>query len=152
MRPVRVPQALLVVVGLVLAGCKHIALGDRPMPVQHGSARTTSGLAYEDLFLGSGPEARTGDEVTFEYTVWLEDGTRVDSTYDRGVAITVRLGSAPLRCWDEGLVGVKPQGRRRLVVPPGLAYGEKGVGGMVPPNATLVVEVLVLEVVRPPKS
>jgi len=134
--------------GLLLAGCKHIGLEDRPMPVQHSSAATTSGLVYEDLFLGQGPEARTGDDVTFEYTVWLEDGTRVDSTYDRGVAITVRLGAAPLRAWDEGLVGVKPQGRRRLVVPSELAYGSKGVEGMVPPDATLIVEILALEVAR----
>jgi peptidylprolyl isomerase len=141
------PVALLSA-SLVLAACKHIGLEDRPMPVTHSSATTTSGLVYEDQFLGQGLEARTGDDVTFEYTVWLQDGTRVDSTYDRGVAITVRLGSGPLRAWDEGLVGVRPQGRRRLVVPPELAYGSKGVEGMVPPNATLVIEVLVLEVVH----
>jgi peptidylprolyl isomerase len=91
--------------------------------------------------------------VTFEYTVWLEDGTRVDATSDRGVAITVTLGQAPLKAWDEGLVGIQPQGRRRLLVPSDLAYGSKGVPGMVPPNAVLVIEVLALEVARPePKS
>ena len=148
----RLFRSLAVPAVVALAGCKHMSLEDRPMPVSHRSATTTSGLVYEDLFLGHGHEARTGDEVTFEYTVWLEDGTRVDSTYDRGVAITVRLGSAPLRAWDEGLVGIKPQGRRRLVVPPGLAYGAEGVEDMVPPNATLVFEVLALDVVRPDRK
>lgn len=132
----------------VLAGCKHIGFEDRPMPVHHGSSTTTSGLVFEDLFIGHGPEARPGDDVTFEYTVWLQDGTRVDSTYDRGVAMTVRLGSAPIRAWDEGLLGVRAQGRRRLVVPPELAYGAKGVEGMIPPNATIVAEILALEIAR----
>jgi FKBP-type peptidyl-prolyl cis-trans isomerase len=85
-------------------------------------------------------------EVIFEYTVWLQDGTRVDSTYDRGVAITVQLGNAPLRAWDEGLVGIQAHGRRRMTVPPELAYGAKGVEGMIPPDATLVIEVLALDV------
>jgi FKBP-type peptidyl-prolyl cis-trans isomerase len=131
---------------LLLAGCKHFGLDDRPVPVQHTAASTTSGLVYEEQFVGKGPEARIGDDVTFDYTVWLQDGKEVDSTHDRGVPVTVRLGSAPLRAWDEGLVGIRPQGRRRLVVPPALAYGEKGVEGMVPPNATLIIEVLALEV------
>lgn len=129
-----------------LASCKHIGFEDHPMPVNRGSSTTTSGLVLEELFVGRGPEARTGDQVTFEYTVWLQDGTRVDSTYDRGVALTVRLGSAPIRAWDEGLVGVRAQGRRRLVIPPDLAYGAKGVEGMIPPNATIVAEILALEV------
>jgi FKBP-type peptidyl-prolyl cis-trans isomerase len=133
----------------LLAGCKHIGFEDQPMPVHRGSSTTTSGLVLEDLFVGHGPEARTGDDVTFEYTVWLQDGTRVDSTYDRGVALTVRLGSAPIRAWDEGLVGVRAQGRRRLVIPPDLAYGAKGVEGRIPPNATIVAEILALEIAPP---
>jgi peptidylprolyl isomerase len=133
---------------LVLTSCKHFGLDDRPVPVEHPSASTTSGLVYEELFVGKGPEARIGDDVTFDYTVWLQDGRQVDSTRDRGVPVTVRLGSAPLRAWDEGLAGIRAQGRRRLVVPPALAYGEKGLEGMVPPNATLIIEVLTLEIHR----
>lgn len=132
----------------LLCGCRQLRLEPTPMPVHRASADTTSGLAYSEIFVGTGPAAHTGDEVTFEYTVWLEDGTRVDSTFDRGVAITVEIGKAPLRAWDEGLVGIQPQGRRRLVVPPELAYGEEGVEGMIPPGATLVIEVLALEVKR----
>jgi FKBP-type peptidyl-prolyl cis-trans isomerase FkpA len=139
------PRSVLVTL-VVLAGCKHFGLDDRPVPVQHASASTTSGLVYEEVFVGKGPEARIGDDVTFEYTVWLQDGKEVDSTHDRGVPVTVRVGSAPLKAWDEGLVGIRAQGRRRLVVPPALAYGEKGVEGMVPPNSTLIIEVLALEI------
>ena len=136
---------------LLLASCAHIGLQPHPLPLHRGEIPTTSGLRYEDLFLGEGPAAMPGDEVTFEYTVWLENGARVDSTYDRGVAITVKLGSAPLKAWDDGLPGIQAQGRRRLVVPPHLAYGSKGVEDMIPPDATLIIEVLVLEVSRPKK-
>ena len=136
---------------LALASCAHMTLEPKPVDLHRGEVMTTSGLRYEDLFLGQGPAACPGDDVTFEYTVWLEDGTRVDSTYDRGVAITVKLGSAPLKAWDEGLLAIHPQGRRRLVVPPALAYGSKGVPDLIPPDATLVVEVLVLQVARATK-
>ena len=136
--------------GLVLllaplpAGCRQ-----NPVEVERPSAVTASGVQYEELFVGTGLAAEKGDEVTFEYTVWLADGTRVDSTYDRGVALTVELGRAALPAFDEGLLGIQPQGRRTLTVPPELAYGEKGVEGMIPPNATLRIEVLALEVRRP---
>jgi peptidylprolyl isomerase len=145
---VRVLAGLLVS-SVLAASCSQIGLQPRPTPVPHEAASTTSGLTIQDLFIGQGPLARTGDQVTFEYTAWLEDGTRVDATSDRGVAITVTLGQAPLKAWDEGLLGIQPQGRRRLLVPPELAYGSKGVAGMVPPNAVLVIEVLALDVGRP---
>jgi len=134
---------------VVLSGCRQIGLDPQPVPMPHGNVRTTSGLEYTEIFIGTGPAARPGDEVTFEYTVWLGDGTRVDSTFDRGVAITVELGKAPLRAWDEGLIGIQADGRRRLVVPPELAYGDTGVAGLIPPGATLVIEVLALEVDLP---
>lgn len=149
LRAQRIRAGALGLLACALASCAHIGLQRRPVAVHRGEISTTSGLRYEDLFHGEGPAARAGDEVTFEYTVWLEDGTRVDSTLDRGVAITVELGKAPLAAWNEGLVGIQPQGRRRLVVPPHLAYGSKGVEGMIPPDATLLIEVLVLEVTRP---
>ena len=137
----------LVLASLALAtGCAQIGMQPRRVSIHRDRMSTTSGLRYEDLFIGQGPAARPGDNVTFEYTVWLEDGTRVDSTYDRGVALTVRLGAAALKAWDEGLIGIQPQGRRRLVVPPNLAYGSEGVEGMIPPDATLIIEVLALEV------
>jgi FKBP-type peptidyl-prolyl cis-trans isomerase len=135
--------AVLGVAGLA-AGCSH--LGSKPVSIERESVRTSSGLVFEEIFVGTGPAAEAGDDVTFEYTVWLEDGTRVDSTYDRGVAITVEVGRAALPAWNEGLLGIRPQGRRRLTVPPELAYGNEGVEGMIPPRSTLVIEVLALEV------
>lgn len=134
------------------AGCAQLGCQSRPVPVHRETESTASGLKFEELFVGDGPVARTGDQVTFEYTVWLEDGTQVDSTSDRGVAMTVTLGSSPMKAWDEGLVGMQPKGRRRLLVPPALAYGESGVPGRVPPNAALVIEVLALSVVHPPEK
>jgi peptidylprolyl isomerase len=137
------------------ASCAQLGLQSRPVPVHRETVSTTSGMKIDELFVGQGPVARTGDLVTFEYTVWLEDGTQVDSTSDRGVPMTVTLGSAPLKAWDEGLVGIQPKGRRRLLVPPALAYGESGVPGRVPPNASLRIEILALSVAHPaekPKS
>ncbi len=139
----------LLALAVLCSSCRQIGLQQRPLPVRHDTASTTSGLTFQELFVGRGPVARPGDMVTFEYTAWLQDGTRVDSTYDRGVAITVELGAAPLKAWDEGLVGIQPQGRRRIVAPPALAYGSNGVEGMVPPDATLVFEVFVLSIERP---
>jgi FKBP-type peptidyl-prolyl cis-trans isomerase len=141
-------RALACTAFLGLAGCSHFG-SSRPVSVTRESVRTNSGLVFEEIFVGSGPAAKSGDSVTFEYTVWLEDGTRVDSTYDRGVAITVEIGRAPLKAWNEGLLGIQPQGRRRLTVPPELAYGDEGVEGMIPPRSTLVIEVLALEVGAP---
>ena len=136
--------SLLLAATVLAAGCKS-----SPVDVARPSARTPSGVQYWELFVGTGLAAQAGDEVTFDYTVWLADGTRVDSTQDRGVPVTVEIGRAPLKGWDEGLAGIQPQGRRRLSVPPELAYGAAGVEGMIPPNATLVFEVLALEVRRP---
>lgn len=138
--------ALLGVASALGSSCRQLRLGSSPVSINRESVRTTSGLTYEEIFVGNGTVAKVGDEVTFEYTVWLQDGTRVDSTYDRGVAITVEIGRAALPAWNEGLLGIQPEGRRRLTVPPELAYGDKGVEGMIPPNATLVIEVLALEV------
>ncbi|MFN0006423.1 MAG: FKBP-type peptidyl-prolyl cis-trans isomerase [Planctomycetota bacterium] len=138
--------ALLLVASALGSSCRQLRIGSSPVPMNRESVRTTSGLAYVEIFVGTGPAAKAGDQVTFEYTVWLQDGTRVDSTYDRGVAITVEIGRAALPAWNEGLLGIQPQGRRRLTVPPELAYGEQGVEGMIPPDSTLVIEVLALEV------
>jgi FKBP-type peptidyl-prolyl cis-trans isomerase len=148
-------RVLATVAVLVAAGCSHFGLDSRPVAVHRETSSTASGLKFEELLVGAGPAAKLGDQVTFEYTASLEDGTQVDSTSDRGLPMTVTLGSAPLKAWDEGLVGIQPHGRRRLHVPPELAYGKSGVPGRVPPDASLVIEVLALSVVPPaekPKS
>lgn len=125
--------------------CAHIGLQQRPVAVARGTVRTSSGVTYEELFRGTGPAAQKGDTVTFDYTVWLADGERIDSTLDRGVPLTVAIGNAPVRGLDEGLVGMQAGGRRKLSVPPELGYGVTGVQDLIPPNASLVFEVHLIE-------
>lgn len=116
---------------------------DAPTEVDEDDYTTTeSGLQYVDLEEGEGPEAEEGDAVTVHYTGWLEDGTRFDSSYNRGEPLPLVVGSGQvIPGWDEGLVGMQMGGRRQLVIPPDLAYGEQGAGGVIPPNATLIFEV-----------
>jgi FKBP-type peptidyl-prolyl cis-trans isomerase len=102
---------------------------------------TSSGLHYVDLRVGDGDEAASGKILEVHYIGWLGDGTRFDSTRDRDRPLTFRLGAGDaLKGWDEGLVGMKVGGRRKLVIPPGLGFGRQGVGSIVPPNSTLYYE------------
>lgn len=108
---------------------------------------TDSGLKYEDLEEGTGAEAEAGKEVTVHYTGWLVDGTRFDSSLDRNQPFSFALGKGQvIRGWDEGVQGMKVGGKRKLTIPPQLGYGARGAGGVIPPNATLVFEVELLEV------
>lgn len=127
-----------------LASCSALG-GPRKLQLRHNEQQLSSGVRYEDLFLGSGEKAKLGDKLVVDYTVWLSDGTRVDSTLDRGVPIEITLGEAPVHGLDEGMIGMQVEGRRRITVPPELGYGKEGVPDMVPPNATLVFEVHVVE-------
>jgi FKBP-type peptidyl-prolyl cis-trans isomerase len=111
--------------------------------------RHDDGLVIEDLALGTGQEARSGDTVVVEYTGTTRDGTEFDSTAKRGPA-TFRIGVGQLiKGWDQGLPGMRVGGRRRLVIPPELAYGDRGIPPNVPPRSTLVFEVQLLDVKRP---
>jgi FKBP-type peptidyl-prolyl cis-trans isomerase FkpA len=108
---------------------------------------TPSGLQYEDLAEGNGPAAKAGDSVEVHYTGWLDDGTKFDSSHDRGTPFGFQLGAGRvIRGWDEGVAGMKVGGKRRLVIPSGLAYGARGAGGVIPPNAQLTFEVELLRV------
>jgi FKBP-type peptidyl-prolyl cis-trans isomerase FkpA len=109
--------------------------------------QTASGLKYQDLVVGSGTEARPGNVVSAHYTGWLVDGTKFDSSHDRGTPYSFQLGErAVIDGWDEGLVGMKVGGKRKLVVPPGLGYGAEGSPPRIPPNATLVFDVELMDV------
>jgi peptidylprolyl isomerase len=102
---------------------------------------TASGLHYVDLRIGQGDEAAAGKIVEVHYLGWLEDGTRFDASRDHDRPFAFRLGAGDaLKGWDEGLVGMRVGGRRKLVIPPELGFGRQGVGSVVPPNAVLYYE------------
>lgn len=115
---------------------------------------TESGLLYEDTVIGSGETAQAGDHVTVHYTGWLHDakapqkrGRKFDSSKDRDDPFEFALGDGNVIAgWDEGVQGMKVGGTRVLTIPPALGYGARGAGGVIPPNATLVFEVELLEV------
>lgn len=102
-----------------------------------------SGLVYQDLVVGAGAEAVTGVMVSVHYTGTLTDGRKFDSSLDHGRPYTFKLGNAEvIRGWDEGIVGMKVGGKRKLTIPPALGYGQGGYPGtIIGPNATLVFEV-----------
>jgi FKBP-type peptidyl-prolyl cis-trans isomerase len=106
-----------------------------------------SGLSHIELVEGTGPAAAAGQQVTVHYTGWLTDGTKFDSSRDRGQPFSFRLGAGQvIRGWDEGVAGMKVGGRRKLTIPSELGYGARGAGGVIPPGATLVFTVELLGV------
>jgi FKBP-type peptidyl-prolyl cis-trans isomerase FkpA len=108
---------------------------------------TASGLQYEEMRAGTGATARSGQDVVVHYTGWLTDGRKFDSSRDRGQPFSFGLGAGQVIAgWDEGVAGMQVGGLRKLTIPPQLGYGEFGAGGVIPPNATLVFEVELLDV------
>jgi peptidylprolyl isomerase len=109
--------------------------------------KTASGLKYVDLKEGTGPAAKKGDVVVVHYTGWLKDGKKFDSSRDRDKPFDFTLGAgAVIKGWDEGVAGMRVGGKRKLIIPPELAYGERGAGKVIPPNAELTFEVELLRI------
>lgn len=112
---------------------------------QSGSITTMpDGLQIEDLKVGTGPAAKVGDTITVNYVGTLTNGTKFDSSIDRGTPFTTQIGVGQvIKGWDEGIPGMKVGGIRRLIVPPSLGYGSQAVGS-IPANSTLIFEVALL--------
>ena len=103
---------------------------------------TPSGLKYVELAEGTGPQPKSGQQVSVHYTGWLTNGTKFDSSHDRKEPIEFPIGKGHvIKGWDEGVGSMKVGGKRKLIIPAHLGYGPQGAGGVIPPNATLVFEV-----------
>ncbi len=108
---------------------------------------TPSGLKYVELKEGTGATPKTGQKVVVHYTGTLEDGTKFDSSRDRGQPFDFKIGVGQvIKGWDEGVGTMKVGGRRQLIIPAELGYGSRGAGGVIPPNAILLFDVELLEV------
>jgi len=107
---------------------------------------TQNTLRIEDITTGEGDVAKANTKVSVHYTGWLENGTKFDSSVDRGKPFEFVLGTGSvIKGWDQGVEGMKVGGKRKLTIPSDLAYGANGVGGgLIPPNATLIFEVELL--------
>lgn len=108
---------------------------------------TTSGLQYIDQVEGDGPSPSQGQTVVVHYTGTLTNGQVFDSSVERGKPFSFKIGVGQvIKGWDEGVGSMKVGGKRQLIIPPDLGYGSRGAGGVIPPNATLVFDVELLEV------
>ncbi len=110
-----------------------------------------NGLKIEDIKVGDGPEAKKGDTVRAHYTGWLKDGTKFDSSHDHGkgepAEFTLRYPGL-IKGWVEGVPGMKVGGKRKLIIPPELAYGKKGMPPDIPPDAELTFEIELVGIVK----
>ena len=109
--------------------------------------KTTSGLEYIEVEVGTGAQAVAGKTVAVHYTGKFQDGKVFDSSIPRGEPIEFQLGKGKvIKGWDEGITLMKVGGKAQLIIPPDLGYGERGAGGVIPPNATLVFDVELVSV------
>jgi peptidylprolyl isomerase len=117
-----------------------------PMPTSTPIATSSAQLKVEDMVVGTGKEAKSGDTVVVNYLGTLENGTKFDSSYDRNEPFETQIGvGSVIQGWDQGIPGMKVGGKRKLTIPPELGYGSRNLG-TIPPNSTLIFEVELLEV------
>ncbi len=161
---IRMGRRLLVVLALVAVGCKppeNVGSASQPAPpaatspaasiptnpAAGGEITLPDGLKYEDLRVGDGALAESRKEVAVHYTGWLTDGTKFDSSLDRGTPYTLQLDvAAVIAGWHEGIKGMRVGGKRKLTIPPALGYGSRGNPPVIPGDATLIFEIELLAV------
>jgi FKBP-type peptidyl-prolyl cis-trans isomerase len=141
--------SLFIILG-VFAMTSGYAAEDNSSPTKGTgkSTKTSDGLEYWDIVVGKGAAAVPGKMVKVHYTGWLaSNGKKFDSSVDRGQPFEFKLGGGQvIKGWDEGVAGMKVGGKRQLKIPPDLGYGARGAGGVIPPNATLIFDVELLDV------
>lgn len=135
--------ALLMMFGSSPDSGKAKSTPELPGEVTKEAPQTTkSGLRYIDMAEGEGPAAEAGQTVTVHYTGYLLSGKKFDSSRDRNEPFQFQLGVGQvIKGWDEGVAGMKPGGKRKLIIPAALGYGARGAGGVIPPNAELIFDV-----------
>ena len=120
---------------------------EQPKPPAPLEVTTSSGLKYIDLVEGKGASPKKGNTAVVHYTGWLENEKKFDSSVDRGEPFQFVLGVGQvIKGWDEGVASMKVGGKRKLIIPSQLGYGARGAGGAIPPNATLIFEVELLQI------
>ena len=138
--------------GITSAGIALTGVPSQAMAQAAGKTMTTqSGLKITDTKVGDGATPKTGQTCVMHYTGWLYEngakGKKFDSSVDRGEPFEFAIGAHQvIRGWDEGVATMKVGGKRTLIIPPELGYGARGAGGVIPPNATLVFDVELLDV------
>ncbi len=145
---------LAVVVAALTVACAPGAGDTGGAPTEKEGMSNITSLQIVDTKVGGGPQATSGRDITVHYTGWLYDekaaghhGRKFDSSRDRNEPFSFRLGGGQvIRGWDEGFAGMKVGGLRTLVIPPDMGYGQRGAGGVIPPGATLVFDVELLDV------
>jgi FKBP-type peptidyl-prolyl cis-trans isomerase len=137
---------LLIIIPVVLVmGIYFILQNNNKGQEINNNIREIQGMKIETLKEGAGAEAKNGDTVTVHYTGTLENGTKFDSSLDSGTPFSFTLGiGEAIQGWDLGVLGMKMGEKRKLTIPSELGYGSQGVGGVIPPNATLIFEVELL--------
>jgi len=140
--------AVLLSLGLLLLALGCGGGGKKPGGAALGdTVKTSSGLKYVDMKIGTGPSPQAGQTAVVHYTGLLTDGRKFDSSKDRNEPFRFPIGQGRvIKGWDEGVASMKVGGQRKLIIPPELGYGDRGAGSVIPPGATLVFEVELLSV------